>query len=329
MDYYKVLEIDENATETEIKKAYRSLSYKFHPDQNPDPAAGERMREINEAYETLRDREKRQQYDHMRNFQNVNPLEHIINELFRNQQPMFSHAMRGGGGHHHSQGHQAHQNINNIFEFMQQVNGQNNMGQEIPIIFTHHNIPMQQHFNVEEIKKPEPLEMNMNITYENSYFGQQLPIQIERNIIQFGNIVRKEIEKLYITIPKGIDDDEIIIIQDKGNCVNQIYGDLKLQIKLLKHSTFERNGLNLIYTHTINFKESICGFETVIQNLDGNSLKLKSSPGNVIQNRDEKIIKGKGFSRSPEIFGDLIVLFKVLPPKTLSDKQVELFSNEL
>jgi len=324
-NHYETLGVSENADDNEIRKAYRSLSLKYHPDRNSDPDAGDKFREINEANEILSDSQKRQQYDHSRNFQNVNPLEHIINELFRNQQPMFSHAMRGG---HHSHGHQAHQNINNIFEFMHQVNGQNNMGQEIPIIFTN-NIPMQHNFNVEEIKTPEPLEMNINISYENAYFGQQLPIQIERNIIQSGNTVRKEIEKLYITIPKGIDHDEIMIIQDKGNCANQIYGDLKIQIKLLKHSTFERNGLNLIYTHTINFKESICGFETIIQSLDGNSLKLKSSPGNVIQNRDEKIIKGKGFSRSPEMFGDLIVSFKVLPPKTLSEKQVELFSNEL
>lgn len=324
MDYYKVLEIDENASETEIKKAYRSLSYKYHPDQNPDPVAGQRMREINEAYETLKDREKRQEYDYSRNFQNINPLENIINELFRNQPPIFTH-MRG---HHPPPGHQGHQNINNIFEFMHHVGG-GNMGQEIPIIFTHNYGANQSSFNVEELRKPEPLDIQVEITYENAYYGQQLPLQIERNIIHFGNIIRKEKEKVYINIPKGIDHDEIIIITDKGNCVNQVYGDVKIQIKLLKHNTFERNGLNLIYVHTISFKESICGFETIIQNLDGNSLKLKSSPGNVIQNRDEKIIKGKGFSRSPEVSGDLIVSFKVLQPKCLSEKQVELFSNEL
>ena len=326
MDYYKVLEIDENASESEIKKAYRSLSYKYHPDQNPDPVAGERMREINEAYETLRDREKKQQYDNMRRFQDINPVENILNELFRNQHPAFTHKTRG-----HHPGNQAHQNIHNIFEFMHHVGG--NMGQEIPIIFTHNHSANhsanQQSFNVEEIRKPEPLDMQVEITYENAYYGQQLPLQIERNIIQFGNIIRKEKEKVYINIPKGIDHDEIIIITDKGNCVNQLYGDVKIQIKLLKHNTFERNGLNLIYVHTISFKESICGFETIIQNLDGNSLKLKSSPGNVIQNCDEKIIKGKGFSRSPEVSGDLIVSFKVLPPKCLSEKQVELFNEEL
>lgn len=333
MDYYKVLEIDENASETEIKKAYRSLSYKYHPDQNPDPVAGERMREINEAYETLRDRDKRRQYDHSRHFSNMNanPFENIIHEMFRNQPPIFTQMMRG----QHPNMHQPmHPNIHNIFEFMHHVGGQG--GQEIPIIFTHnvqhsnsHPPQPPQTFNVEEIKKPEPLDIQLDITYENAYHGQQLPIQIERNIISFGNILRKEKEKIYVNIPKGIDQDEVIIISDKGNCVNQVYGDVKIQIKLLKHNVFERNGLNLIYVHTISFKESICGFETIIQNLDGNSLKLKSSPGNVIQNRDEKIIKGKGFSRSPEVAGDLIVSFKVLPPKLLTEKQVELFSNEL
>jgi curved DNA-binding protein len=334
MDYYKVLEINENASDTEIKKAYRSLSYKYHPDQNPDPAAGERMRDINEAYETLRDHDKRRQYDHSRQIQNVNPLENILNELFRNQPPMFSQMMRGHSPH-------INQPHANFFEF---VHGG---GQEIPIFFTHNmhhtNIPHNPHnqhnphqnmhssstHNVEEITKPEPLELQLEITYENAYHGQQLPIQIERNIIQFGNIIRKEKEKIYVNIPKGTDQDEIIMISDKGNCVNQVYGDVKIQIKLSKHNSFERNGLNLIYIHTISFKESICGFETIITNLDGNSLKLKSSPGNVIQNRDEKIIKGKGFSRSSEVFGDLIVSFKVLPPKVLSERQIDLFSLEL
>ncbi len=327
MDYYKVLGIDENASETEIKKAYRSLSYKYHPDQNPDPVAGEKMREINEAYETLRDQDKRRQYDHSRHFSNVNPLENIFAEIFRNQPPIFTQMMHGRHPLHPL--HQQHSQAHNIFEFMHHVGG----GQEIPIIFTHNmhhsNVPMQQTFNTEEIKKPEPLEMQIEITFENAYHGQQLPIQIERNVIQFGNIVRKEKEKVYVNIPKGIDQDEIIMIADKGNCVNQVYGDVKIQIKLLKHSLFERNGLNLIYTHTISFKESICGFEGIIENLDGNSLKLKSSPGNVIQNRDEKIIKGKGFSRSPEVTGDLIISFKVLPPKLLTEQQVSLFSVEL
>ncbi len=319
MDYYKILEIDENASETEIKKAYRSLSYKYHPDHNPDdPVAGEKMREINEAYETLKDHDKRRQYDHSRHFSNVNPLENLFSELFRNQhQGLFNPMMR--------QQHPG--NIHNIFEFMHHVGG----GQEIPIVFTHnmHNIPQTQPFTQEEPKKPEPLEMQIEITFENAFHGQQLPIQIERNIIQFGNIIRKEEEKVYINLPNGIDQDEIIILADKGNCVNQVYGDVKIQIKLLKHSLFERSGLNLIYNHTISFKESICGFEAIIENLDGNSLKLKSSPGNVIQNRDEKIIKGKGFTRSPDIAGDLIVSFKVLPPKVLSEKQILLFSEEL
>jgi DnaJ-class molecular chaperone len=205
----------------------------------------------------------------------------------------------------------------------------NGGGQEIPIIFTHNMHQQQSSFSQEEPKKPEPLEMQIEITFENAFHGQQIPIQIERNIIQFGNIIRKEKEKVYINITKGIDQDEIIMIADKGNCVNQVYGDVKIQIKLLKHSLFERSGLNLIYNHTISFKESICGFEAIIENLDGNSLKLKSSPGNVIQNRDEKIIKGKGFVRSPDVSGDLIVSFKVLPPKVLSEKQVLLFSEEL
>jgi DnaJ-class molecular chaperone len=339
-DYYKILGIEQSASETEIKKAYRSLSYKYHPDQNPDPIAGERMREINEAYETLRDQDKKRQYDYSRQFSNVNPLENIFTEIFRNQQhqmPIFTQMMHP---HHQPQNMPNMNNIHNIFEFMNHVGGH-----ESPIFFTQQRFhPFQQPHqnqqnhqnntsteNVErnDIDKPEPLEIQIEITFENAYYGQQLPIQIERTILN-----RKEKEKIYVNIPKGIDQDEIIIVPEKGNCVNQIYGDVKIQIKLLKHSLFERNGLNLIYNHTLTFKESICGFETIIENIDGNSLKLKSSPGNVIQNKDERVIKGKGFTRNTgtsnvEVTGDLIILFKVLSPKQLTERQVLLFTEEL
>ena len=81
MDFYEILGVDENASDTDIKHAYRALSFKYHPDRNKTTEAGERMRDINEAYETLIDKTKRKQYDS----RNAHPLENILNELFKNQ----------------------------------------------------------------------------------------------------------------------------------------------------------------------------------------------------------------------------------------------------
>lgn len=80
MDYYKILNIDKNATPEEIKKQFRSLSYKYHPDRNKDEGAINKMKEINEAYETLKDPQKKKIYDLGSN----NPLEELFGNLFNN-----------------------------------------------------------------------------------------------------------------------------------------------------------------------------------------------------------------------------------------------------
>jgi DnaJ-class molecular chaperone len=130
-----------------------------------------------------------------------------------------------------------------------------------------------------------------------------------------------------VSIPAGIDSGEIIEVADKGNQHQNRKGPLKIHIKVKPHEVFERKGLNLCCTHVLTFKESICGFDFTLTLLDGTTLKLKSSAGHIIQNMDEKVIKGKGIHR--EGGGDLLLKFRVLPPKVLSEEQVSMFANVL
>ena len=95
-----------------------------------------------------------------------------------------------------------------------------------------------------------------------------------------------------------------------------------MHIKIKSHEVFERRGLQLIYKHTLTFKESICGFDFTLQQIDGTSLKIKNNVGNIIQNMDEKVLKGKGMTRDGTT-GDLTLQFKVLPSKPLTEEQVE------
>jgi DnaJ-class molecular chaperone len=110
--------------------------------------------------------------------------------------------------------------------------------------------------------------------------------------------------------------------------VDNIKGSIKLHIHITPHSLFERKGLNLIYKQTISFKESVCGFDIIIHNLDGNILKIINRNGVVIQNGDERVLKGRGFNRDNNS-GDLIILFKVIQPNVLTDEQILLFNNIL
>lgn len=171
----------------------------------------------------------------------------------------------------------------------------------------------------------ETIDVIIEIGFKDAYNGIKQPINIKRQIIN-GQSTNYEIEKIYVDIPRGVDDDEIIKIKENGHCHNGVYGDIKIKIKIISNEYFERKGLDLIYRKNITFKESICGFEYKLTHLNNNVMKLKSSPGNVIQNYDEKIIEHKGFMRDNKM-GNLIIMFKV-EPQYLNEKQLKIL-NEL
>jgi DnaJ-class molecular chaperone len=315
MDFYQVLNISPSATESEIKKAHRSLSFQYHPDKNPDPSASEKMKSINEAYETLGDSQRKKQYDNRNNPMN---MDSILNQIFRQES-------RQGQGHGSRQNHNPHNMFEEIFK-MHNMGGMNmnmggiNIGE--PIVFTSFD-------NIQNSHSPEPivpLDKKIEISFEQSFSGCNIPINIEREFRR-GNTMFKEQEKIYVLIPAGIDDGEIIEINEKGNIMFDKRGTLRLHVKIGQHEKFERRGVNLVYKQTITFKESICGFEYLIHFIDGSPLKLKSSKGNIIQNGDEKTVKGKGFNRDGQV-GDLIIYFKVTPQE-LTEEQVALFEKEL
>ena len=312
MDYYTILGIDAKSSETEIKHAYRALSFKFHPDRNKSEEASVKMREINEAYEILSDSQKRAQYDFtknggnpfgmmgMHNFTHFNGpnLDHIINELFNNHRPA-------------QQEHMFKRNI--VFQG----------GVPIEVMFRNDSF----YEPAQPVTPPQTLEKKIDITFEDAYKGINLPCVVEREI-KNSKMAYHEEEKFYVSLPQGIDDGEIIEILEKGNVVENVKGSIKLHIHILPHTLFERKGLNLIYKQNLTFKESICGFDILLNNLDGNMLKMVNRKGNVIQNGDQRVIKNRGFNRDNQS-GDLIILFSVIPPKSLTEEQIALFESIL
>jgi DnaJ-class molecular chaperone len=301
MTHYKTLGLDNKCSETEIKQAYRALSFKYHPDRNKDADASEKMQLINEAYEILCDKQKRKQYDMELN--GINPIDQIINDLFNNNlrgmppglHQMFNHGIHVQHGH---------------------------PGATFEVMFS--DSPQ---FFKERTQPPPILEKKVEISFEDSFTGNNIPIVIDREI-KMGNMAYNEEEKVYLPIQQGIDDGEILLVKDKGHVYNDIKGELKIYIHVKPNPDYERKGLNIIQKQLITFKESICGFERIIKHIDGTNMRLVSSRGNIIQNGDEHYIKSKGFTREGKT-GDLIIVFKVVPPKTLTEDQLKLFDNIL
>jgi DnaJ-class molecular chaperone len=302
MDYYEVLGVPSNASDAEIKKAWRALSFKYHPDKNPsnNRDAADKIRLINEAYETLSDPTRRRQYD-MRSSNTT--LEDLFSELFRGGRqpppfgPAFAAQMFSGGFVPQQQ--QQHGLPPHLAHLMDMMGGGD-------VFFTTYDDMMPPPKQI-----VQPLDVHIEVSLELAYKGGQYPIEIKRKI-EVGKTVKEETEKIYVNLMPGVDTGEIIVLSEKGHQVQGQKGDVKVHVRLKPHPHLERRGLDVVYRHTITFKESLCGFQTIFQHIDGSQLRLNCNRGNIVQNFDEKSIPGKGFVREG-LIGALIVSFRVLP----------------
>lgn len=304
--YYESLGVSNSASDDEIKKAYRKLSLKFHPDRNPEPEAKQKFQEISQAYEVLSDPESKKRYDvelqfgpggggpggmppGMDDFMDIN---NIFNMMFNggigrmNSMPGMMHGMPGGGIR--------------IFHNGQQVFA-NMMG------------------------KPEPIVKHIQITLEQSYHGCNMPVEIERTCVE-NNLRVIEKETVYVNLLPGIDDNEQLMIADKGTRVNDMVGDVKLVVNVFNETIFIRNGLDLVYKKSLTLKESLCGFSFEMSHLNGKKLCINNiNNPTVIKPNFMKVIQGMGMNRENSV-GNMCIQFDIVFPDTLTGEQIAAIS---
>lgn len=286
-DYYKILGLTKTASQEEIKKAYRKLAVKHHPDKNPDnKQAEESFKLANEANEVLGNPEKRKKYD----------------ELGENWQQYEKQDNRGNGSPFGGQ-YYAQQGGNNPFgeqgdfsDFFEQFFGGRDRGN-----------------GKSPSRKGGDYETEMEITLEEAYRGTSRIIEVEN-------------EKLRITPKLGIQNDQQLRIKNKGakGLGDGQRGDLFVRIKIKPHPLFVRKVDDLYFTQKIDLFTAILGGEIVVTTLSG-QVKIKISEGT--QNGKSIRLKGKGmpFYDNPTLFGDFYLEIQVQIPKTLSNSQKELF----
>jgi DnaJ family protein A protein 2 len=132
-----------------------------------------------------------------------------------------------------------------------------------------------------------------------------------------------EKETIYVTVPKGIDDNELIVLRDKGNILNeQCKGDLKIFVKIENDSMFTRAGLDLVLEKNITLKDALCGFSFEITYINGKSYTLNNNPGNIIPPGFRKMIPNMGLEREQHK-GNMVIVFNVEFPEKLTEEQMK------
>lgn len=306
-NFYNILGVSENATKDEIKKAYRGLQMKFHPDKNPGSQEAINMtQKINEAYETLGDEQKKEEYDMLRN----------------NPHPFMRMNSHGGGG--------MEVPMDDIFKMFfggspfGGMPGMSGMPPGAKIhIFNGGPMNFQQ-----AMSKPIPIMKSLQINMEQVLTGASLPLEIERWIMENGTKVFEK-ETIYVDVPPGIDENEMLILRDRGNIISEnCKGDIKINILVQNNTAFKRSGLDLILDKTITLKEALCGFTFDIKYLNGKSYTLNNNKGNIVPPEYKKIYPEMGLKRG-EHRGNMIINFHVEFPEKLSEEQIEKLSKIL
>lgn len=311
-DLYEILEVDKKATPDQIKKAYRRLSMKWHPDKNDAVNAADKFKEISKAYAVLSDENQRKEYDMQADGFDMSSVN--LPDIFK--------VFMGGGGNMpfgFPPPGMVHVDINGM-PGMPGMGGMGGMPGMPGMGGNESGFSMENLF--QNLRKPPPIIANIGISLKEAYTGISYPLKINRWIMS-GNTKTYEDETIYLTIPPGIDDNEIIITRNKGNILSEsLKGDIKTFITIENNSDFVRHGLDLDYTKVITLKEALCGFSFDIEHINGVFYKINNTNGTIIHPSYKKSIPKKGMVRDG-MEGNLNIHFIVEFPKTLSKEVIQ------
>ncbi len=298
-DYYKILGVEKSATQDEIKKAYRKLAMKYHPDRNAGNKASEdKFKEITEANEVLSDPEKRKKYDTLGS--NWKQYQNAGGQGFGDY---YSHF--GGGNRQAGSSYEFSGDINDIFGGM----GGGGFSDFFESFFGG-----GRGFGgrTQQQKTAIDVEANMNITLEDVFNGSEKQISVEG-------------KKLKIEIKSGTKDGQKLRLKGMGRSktAGGEKGDLFLNLHILQHPFYEIKENDLYYNLDVDLYTAVLGGKENIKTLDGKTISITIPEGT--ESGKTLRLKNLGMNNN-NVRGDLFVKILVTVPKNLSKEEKELFN---
>lgn len=300
-DYYKLLDVSKAASQDEIAKAFKKKARKFHPDLNPnDPEAETRFKEINEAYEVLKDPEKRKLYDSLgpnwQHGQNFQPP------------PGFEGRFRGfssAGPHFESGG---------FSDFFETIFG-GRFGEDQGF----HGDPFGRGRFGPRQAKGRDAEVNMELPLEDAYRGGSRTISFQEQVVGPDGMPRMETKSLQVNIPAGMKNGSRIRLAGQGapGLRNGHPGDLYLKIRIAPHSQFKLEGNSIVYDLRLAPWEATLGAKVRVPTLEGHvemNIPAGTSSGRKLR------LRGKGLGKGADK-GDQLIRVLISVPEKLSEKE--------
>lgn len=293
-DYYKILGVDADADDKTIKAAYRKLARKYHPDVSSEEDAEHQFKEVSEAYEVLRDKEKRAEYDVARQYGGARGFEPPPGWQGGRADSGFQGDFQGG-----------------FSDFFEEVFGQAGHGSRQGY--------SRQHFT----RRGEDIELALAIFLEDAFKGESRTISYEVPSFDERGRLTREARTLKVKIPAGVTEGERIRLKGQGapGIGDAPAGDLYLHIRFAPHPLYLVEGSNLTVTVPVAPWEAALGCKLTVPTLEGEiSLTVPANS----QNGKRMRVRGRGLGRADKR-GDLYVVLRVIMPDSANQEEQALW----
>lgn len=320
-DYYEILGIPRDAAQEQIQSAYRKLARKYHPDINKDKDAEDKFKKISEAYEVLKDPEKRKKYDMLganwKTGDDFTPPPGWEQWQTGSRHRTDPHSGFDFGFDFGDMGTSFGSGFSDFFESL--------FGDAFQGFRTTRSTHNGAGGGFHSSARGQDQEAELTITLEEAYTGTKKNITLSYSEVDGAGRIKQKSKTLDVTIPSGITDGKRLRLSGQGSKggTKGAAGDLYLRIHIAPHHNFRVKGADIEIDTPITPWEAALGAEITVPLVQG-SAKLKLQPG--IQSGQRLRIKGKGLKKNKNQQGDLYTVVKIVVPKDLSSEERELFS---